>query len=607
MWGLGHIFASCELRFEERFQDPGEETPYGAWLRAPPGSWGSYKPWKVPDSPPARRHSNSYTARGPEFASSDGLGSHVPETGFLLENDITIGVEDTANFDLGVAASGLALDEGTHSASGPWTTEREEQLISVPVSFVVGTRGLTARRGRGLRRLPRLGSVVRKRGRDPVVVEPAPPLAMKLLVWNYQGWAPLGQFEYLMSLFSSITPHLSSSPGTKCKKLKCEIFKEKFNLFGVNVDSQVKGRCLMLLWRKDINLVVHSFSTSHIDACDFNEILNPDEKTGALRPDRQIEDFKTYLLDCQLVDLGYSGAKCTWCNQREAPHIVRVHLDRACAMLGWQAMFPQIPVECEELVRTLWNNKAEGTATSRILQRHNTIRDGLIGWDKLIFGHVCRRVKELEDQLASLDNDPITAKDQLLRGRLRNELDKFLSRKELMWKQTGKAQWLSEGERNTPFFHAKVSARRRKNSISCLRNKSNPSEEAIVGVLGGMATRVSDDMNEALTQPFSCEEKLLAISLLRQNPRASCEKRPCVMWGWVLKEFEAASGMILNLDKSKVALSRNISEQLQVAPAQILGFCVVEKHVKYLGLPALVRRSKKELFQSLKDRIWKRL
>ncbi|KAL0345379.1 UNVERIFIED_CONTAM: hypothetical protein Sradi_4369200 [Sesamum radiatum] len=87
------------------------------------------------------------------------------------------------------------------------------------------------------------------------------------------------------------------------------------------------------------------------------------------------------------------------------------------------------------------------------------------------FGHVHRKVKELVDQLAGLDKDPIHTEDSLARSWLRHELDEFLSRKKIIWKQRGKAHWLSEGDRNTPFFHAEVSARQRKNSISRLRNK----------------------------------------------------------------------------------------------------------------------------------------
>ncbi|KAL0366999.1 UNVERIFIED_CONTAM: hypothetical protein Sradi_3590000 [Sesamum radiatum] len=144
-------------------------------------------------------------------------------------------------------------------------------------------------------------------------------------------------------------PALVFLSKTKCKRCKCENLKEKFNLFGINVDSCGKAGGLMLLWRKDVNLMVHSFSNSHIDemvsqadgtegwcftgvyghpkaakckgtwrllqflhhhsprpclcAGDFNEILSQDEKIGAPRPHRQIEDFRDCLAEYQLMDL----------------------------------------------------------------------------------------------------------------------------------------------------------------------------------------------------------------------------------------------------------------------------------------------------------------
>ncbi|KAL0361467.1 UNVERIFIED_CONTAM: hypothetical protein Sradi_3831200 [Sesamum radiatum] len=174
-----------------------------------------------------------------------------------------------------------------------------------------------------------------------------------------------------------------------------------------------------------------------------------------------------------------------------------------------------------------------------------------------------------------------------------------------------------------------------------------------------MPTRVSDEMNETLTQPFSVEEfdyshpkrglyqgdplspylflfyaealsyliakaelqgEVRGIAISRQGPRVShllfaddtlifCQATEGAMRcvGRILKDFEAASGLMVNLEKSEVAFSRNLLEDLQVDLARILGVRVVEKHVKYLGLPALVGRSKKEIFQSLKDKIWKRL
>ncbi|KAL0444430.1 UNVERIFIED_CONTAM: hypothetical protein Slati_2165700 [Sesamum latifolium] len=45
----------------------------------------------------------------------------------------------------------------------------------------------------------------------------------------------------------------------------------------------------------------------------------------------------------------------------------------------------------------------------------------------------------------------------------------------------------------------------------------------------------------------------------------------------------------------------------RLAIASILNVQVVDKFHRYLGLPTMVGRSKKEVFQSIRDRVWKRI
>lgn len=40
---------------------------------------------------------------------------------------------------------------------------------------------------------------------------------------------------------------------------------------------------------------------------------------------------------------------------------------------------------------------------------------------------------------------------------------------------------------------------------------------------------------------------------------------------------------------------------------EVLGVKEVDRHVKYLGLPTVIGKSKKELFACLKDRVWKKI
>ncbi|KAL0456431.1 UNVERIFIED_CONTAM: hypothetical protein Slati_0982300 [Sesamum latifolium] len=81
---LGHIDTYCELRFDEGFQDPGQTMPYGAWLRAPPSSWGTRKLGKLPGSSCASHRNQFEPVRALNLSSCDeqvdSFGSFVPNT-----------------------------------------------------------------------------------------------------------------------------------------------------------------------------------------------------------------------------------------------------------------------------------------------------------------------------------------------------------------------------------------------------------------------------------------------------------------------------------------------------------------------------------------------
>lgn len=67
------------------------------------------------------------------------------------------------------------------------------------------------------------------------------------------------------------------------------------------------------------------------------------------------------------------------------------------------------------------------------------------------------------------------------------------------------------------------------------------------------------------------------------------------------------SGQQINLDKSVVVFSRNTCLEDKDAVKNILGDGEAEKHDKYLGLPAVTGKSKKEVFDNLRERVWKKI
>ncbi|KAK4388291.1 hypothetical protein Sango_2435700 [Sesamum angolense] len=73
----------------------------------------------------------------------------------------------------------------------------------------------------------------------------------------------------------------------------------------------------------------------------------------------------------------------------------------------------------------------------------------------------------------------------------------------------------------------------------------------------------------------------------------------------LLSKYEAASSQKVNLEKLSMVLSRNVEQFDRVLYAEALGVKVIEKHDKYLGLPAVGGRSKREMFDGIREKIWK--
>ena len=69
---------------------------------------------------------------------------------------------------------------------------------------------------------------------------------------------------------------------------------------------------------------------------DFNEILSANEKQGGEPGSEwQMANFREVLDDCRLRDMGFKGARFTWCNRRDEQDRLYVRLDRGVANQEW--------------------------------------------------------------------------------------------------------------------------------------------------------------------------------------------------------------------------------------------------------------------------------
>lgn len=75
----------------------------------------------------------------------------------------------------------------------------------------------------------------------------------------------------------------------------------------------------------------------------------------------------------------------------------------------------------------------------------------------------------------------------------------------------------------------------------------------------------------------------------------------------LLDLYARASGQMVNFEKSSLTFSNGVNLGVRNQIAALLGVNIVASHDKYLGMPAMVGRSKREIFSYLRDKVWKRI
>lgn len=73
----------------------------------------------------------------------------------------------------------------------------------------------------------------------------------------------------------------------------------------------------------------------------------------------------------------------------------------------------------------------------------------------------------------------------------------------------------------------------------------------------------------------------------------------------ILDSYATVSGQCINYQKSGIFFSSNVKANTQTEILTLLGVHNDLQNNMYLGLPSLVRRSKKRVFGFIKERLWK--
>ncbi|KAL0394948.1 UNVERIFIED_CONTAM: hypothetical protein Slati_4461000 [Sesamum latifolium] len=251
-----------------------------------------------------------------------------------------------------------------------------------------------------------------------------------------------------------------------------EWLKGILNYFGIGIEDVGKSGGLMLLWRKDSDVWIQSFSNRHIDATvQFQEGTDRWHFTG-FYDHPETERVVLTVGNVSFLMLEFSPRESS---------------DQITRYYGLTSNQQSI-------------SSREGEPNISVLRQYG------LG-------------QKIVNRLSSND-----------------KLEELYSQEELLWQQRAKALWLKEGDKNTAFFHARASERRDRKAIKaliddgeCLREgkdvvrdvglryfehifqSTNLQQVVMRESIGTLTPRVTEDMNAMLTQPFTMEEVNLAL------------------------------------------------------------------------------------------------
>lgn len=283
--------------------------------------------------------------------------------------------------------------------------------------------------------------------------------------------------------------------------------------------SAVYGSCSSLarnsLWQALSKLSIGSLPWLIVG--DFNCTLSPQDKRGGVQfsDSNSTREFQSFLFSQGLIDLGFSGSKFTWCNNRPFADRVWVRLDRAFSNHEFVNCFPNFSVfhltrtgsdhaplllqftrpvlsfckpfrfehfwldddEIKSIVQKVQNlviHHPLANSLEIIPSKLNALQSMLRHWNRASFGVLETRLAEVDKPIKDLElKDLGVSPPPELVAALRaahNKQAALLRLINIKWQSKARISWNINRDLNTTYFHRVTLMHRRRNRILFIKD-----------------------------------------------------------------------------------------------------------------------------------------
>ncbi|XP_059315722.1 uncharacterized protein LOC132066425 [Lycium ferocissimum] len=264
--------------------------------------------------------------------------------------------------------------------------------------------------------------------------------------------------------------------------------------------------------RNKLRSISDNYNLPWLVTGDFNCIIDPVEKKGrSLHRMSKCMEFIQCIMDCELLDAGYTGSPFTWCNGWVTDRRVWQRLDRALTNHLWVNTFDTTnvyhliktgydhsplliiansshrnPIKyfkfldfwIEEpnflnIVEQAWSIDVDGSPLWKFHLKLKNTSKMLSAWSWNTIGNIFTNIKVLEEKVTDLENLSIRDNSEINRTTFNQanvELIRAYKKEESYWKQKFGIKSFVEGEVNSTFFHSIEKGRKMRLNLTSIQD-----------------------------------------------------------------------------------------------------------------------------------------